>query len=79
MMPHMSGVDYLTSLDALMSDPSFHSLEKPPAIIVVTSASPEEVPSDNLQRRFRRFVRAVLRKPVDVGALAERVKSLLTA
>jgi CheY-like chemotaxis protein len=79
MMPHMSGVDFLTSLDALMSDPSFHSLEKPPAIIVVTSASPEEVPSDNLQRRFRRFVRAVLRKPVDVGALAERVKSLLTA
>jgi hypothetical protein len=37
------------------------------------------VPSENLKRRFRRFVRAVLRKPVDVGALAERVKSLLTA
>lgn len=77
MMPHMSGVDFLTSLDALMSDPSFPSLEQSPAIVVVTSASPEELPSDGLQRRFRRFVRAVLRKPVDVAALAEQVKSLI--
>ena len=76
-MPYMSGVDFLTSLEALMSDPSIGSLEEPPAVLVVTSASPEDIPSDDLQHRYPSLVRGVLRKPVDVTALAARVEALL--
>jgi CheY-like chemotaxis protein len=32
MMPYMSGIDFLTSLDALLSDPSVKSLDDPPAL-----------------------------------------------
>jgi CheY-like chemotaxis protein len=78
MMPYMSGIDFLSSLDALMSDPSVKSLEEPPAVIVVTSAAQEDVSSDDLQHRFPTFVQGVLRKPLDYRALATRVKSLLT-
>ena len=78
MMPHMSGIDFLSSLDALMSDPSVKSLEEPPAVIVVTSAAQEDVSADDLQHRFPSFVHGVMRKPLDYKALATRVESLLT-
>ena len=78
MMPHMSGIDFLTSLEALRSDPSVKPLEEPPAVIVVTSAPAEHVSGDDLQRRFPEFVQGVLRKPVDVRTLATRVEALLT-
>ncbi len=77
MMPYMSGIDFLTSLDALMSDPSVKSLEDPPAVLVITSAPQEEVPSDDLQHRFPSFVHGVMRKPLDIAALGARVEALL--
>jgi CheY-like chemotaxis protein len=78
-MPYMSGIDFLASLDALMSDPSIASpLDEPPAVLVITSAPQEDVPSDTLQRRFPAFVRGVMRKPLDIPLLASRVVSLLT-
>ena len=77
MMPYMSGVDFLTSLEALLSDPSVKVLEEPPAVIVVTSAPAEEVSAEELQSRFPSFVHGVLRKPVDYRALSTRVESLL--
>jgi CheY-like chemotaxis protein len=77
-MPFMSGIDFLASLDALMSDPSIQSpLDEAPAVLVITSAPQEEVPGDDLQHRFPTFVRGVLRKPLDMPLLATRVKSLL--
>jgi CheY-like chemotaxis protein len=64
MMPFMTGIDFLDSLQALASDPSVRALEYVPAVIVVTSASPEHVPSRHLEERFPSMVRAVLRKPL---------------
>ena len=77
MMPYMSGIDFLSSLDALMSDPSVKSLEEPPAVLVITSMPVEEVRADQLQRRFPSFVRGVLRKPLDIATLGNRVVALL--
>ena len=77
MMPYMSGIDFLTSLQALAFDPSVKSLEETPAVVVITSAPPEDVSSEELQRRFRTFVRGVLRKPLDIPRLGGYVESLL--
>ncbi|HVE70192.1 MAG TPA: response regulator [Thermoanaerobaculia bacterium] len=77
MMPYMSGIDFLTSLDALLSDPSVKVLEEPPAVIVVTSAPAEDVSAEELQSRFPTFVQGVLRKPLDYRALSTRIESLL--
>lgn len=77
MMPYMSGIDFLASLEAMMSDPSVKVLEEPPAVLVITSAPQEEVPSDDLQHRFPSFVHGVMRKPLDVAALGARVQALL--
>jgi CheY-like chemotaxis protein len=77
MMPLMSGIDFLDSLHALMSDPSVKTLDDPPAVIVMTSAPAEDVRAEQLQERFPRFVRAVMRKPLDLQALGSRVESLL--
>jgi len=76
-MPHMSGVDFLSSLDALMSDPSVKSLDEPPAVLVITSMPAEDVRADQLQHRFPSFVRGVLRKPLDIPTLGNRVVALL--
>lgn len=77
MMPHMSGVDFLTSLEALQSDPSVRIAFKAPAILIITSFPPEEVPSDDLAQRFPRYVRGVLRKPLDMARLGQCVEDLL--
>jgi DNA-binding response OmpR family regulator len=77
MMPHMSGVDFLSSLEALTSDPSIKTLETPPTVFVITSMSDAAVPSDEIQHRFPSLVRGVMRKPLDVGALAKRVEACL--
>src|ERR1700750_2924198 len=37
MMPKMSGVDFLDSLEAMLSDPSLKSIAEVPAVIVITS------------------------------------------
>lgn len=77
LMPHMSGVDFLSSLDALVSDPSVKAPDELPAVLVITSAPPEDVRADDLEHRFPRFVRGVMRKPLDIGALGNRVAELV--
>ena len=79
MMPYMSGIDFLTSLDALLSDPSVKTLDEPPAVLVVTSMPQEDVRAYALQDRFPRFVRGVMRKPLEIAALGNRVAALLSA
>jgi CheY-like chemotaxis protein len=73
MMPKMSGVDLLDSLQAMVADPSISKIERPPSVIVITSASDGVLPSETLQHRFPDLVRAVLRKPVDCDALATMI------
>jgi CheY-like chemotaxis protein len=77
MMPYMSGIDFLSSLDALMSDPSVKSLDDPPAVLVITSMPAEDVRADELQDRFPSFVRGVMHKPLDITTLGNRVDALL--
>lgn len=77
LMPHMSGVDFLSSLEALISDPSVKGLDEAPAVVVITSAPPEDVRADDLQHRYPRFVREVMRKPLDIAALGNRVAALI--
>src|SRR5688572_24479276 len=77
MMPHMSGIDFLRSLEALSSDPSFRQLEHTPAVLVITSAPQDDVPSTDIENRFPSIVRGVLRKPLDMPVLAGRVEALL--
>jgi CheY-like chemotaxis protein len=73
MMPYMSGVDLLTSLEALTSDPSVKSLDRPPRVIIITAAPQEEVPSAMIEHRFPSFVRRVFRKPLDMESFGECV------
>ena len=69
MMPKMSGGDFLDSLKAMISDPSLNFPGKPPAIIVITAAPLDDLPSRTIELRFPELVRAVLRKPLDMEAL----------
>lgn len=77
MMPYMTGIDFLDSLSAMLSDPSIRTLEEPPSVIIITSAPQEQVPADAISSRFPSIVRDVLRKPLDMDALARRVSALL--
>lgn len=79
LMPHMTGIDFLDSLRIMISDPSVPSLTLPPAVLVVTGMTPDQVPSASIEQRFPDLVRGVLRKPLDVGELARRVEELLAA
>ena len=76
MMPFMSGIDFLDSLNVLLYDPTLKSIETPPAVLVITSAAEETIPTRDLERRFS-MVRGVLRKPLNVPALATTVERLL--
>lgn len=76
-MPYMSGVDFLDSLAALLSDPSLRKIESTPAVIVITGMPDDTISTAELQRRFPTLVRAVLRKPLDCRELAARVEELL--
>jgi CheY-like chemotaxis protein len=77
MMPKMSGVDLLESLQAMLADSSFKLLATPPAAIVITAAAASVLPNDIFERRFPAMVRAVFRKPLDMTVLAELVGKLL--
>lgn len=79
MMPYMTGIDFLDSLEALASDPSVRSMDQLPAVIVVTGASREQIPDRALESRFPSMVRRVLRKPVDVYELERCVAAALGA
>jgi CheY-like chemotaxis protein len=76
MMPFMSGIDFLDSLNVLLFDPTYKSIERPPAVLVITSAAEETISTSDLERRFS-MVRGVLRKPLNVPDLATTVERLL--
>ncbi|HEX2831824.1 MAG TPA: response regulator [Thermoanaerobaculia bacterium] len=76
MMPFMSGIDFLDSLNVLLFDPTLKSIQQPPAVLVMTSAAEDAVPSSDLERRFP-MVRGVIRKPLDVRDLTMRIDQLL--
>lgn len=76
-MPHMSGVDFLSSLDAMTSDPSLKTLGAPPRVVVITSMPQDEVPAGDIEQRFPALVHGVMRKPIDVRDLAQRVEAWL--
>jgi len=76
MMPGMSGVDFLDSLNALTSDPSVGKIQHPPNVIVITASSEEDVPAETVSSRCG-LVRGVMRKPLDVLALADAVEGYL--
>ncbi|HYH08972.1 MAG TPA: response regulator [Thermoanaerobaculia bacterium] len=77
MMPYMTGIDFLDSLEALTSDPSVRHLDELPAVLVITGAPPEQIAAGQLEQRFPAIVRGMFRKPVDAGALVQKIESLL--
>lgn len=77
MMPHMTGIDFLDSLQALNSDPSVKTLRRLPAVVIITGATPEQIPSARIQDRFPSMVRNVLRKPLQTEQLRACVERCL--
>jgi DNA-binding response OmpR family regulator len=77
MMPKMSGVDLLDSVQAMTSDPSLKALEAPPPVIIITSTSASVLPSEALKKRFPSLVHAVFRKPLEMDPLGACVATLL--
>lgn len=77
MMPKMSGVDVLDSLEALTSDPSVQTLDNPPAVLVITAAERSVLPDAAIIQRCPHMVHRVFRKPLDVAELAASVEKYL--
>lgn len=77
MMPHMTGIDFLDSLLAANSDPSVATLQHVPAVVVVTSASTEQIAPGQIENRFPTLVRSVLRKPVHPAELQQCLEQCL--
>jgi len=77
LMPKMSGIDFLDSLQALVFDPSVQSLDEPPAVLVITSTPPGDLPDATLEHRFPQLVRGIFRKPLDIRALGAAVERVL--
>lgn len=77
MMPKMSGVDVLDSLEALMSDPSVKTINDVPAVLVMTSAAMTALPDDAITQHCPRVVQRVFRKPLDVEELAACIETYL--
>ena len=78
MMPHMTGIDFLDSLQVLSSDRSVKTLDHPPAVIVITSASPEQIPNGRIEERSPGMIRAVLRKPLQMSQLQSCLERVLS-
>jgi CheY-like chemotaxis protein len=72
-MPKMSGVDFLNSLEAMMSDASIRPFDEPPVVLVVTATPASELPKSSLEGRYPLLVRGVFRKPVDFAELGRKV------
>ncbi|HEY0155804.1 MAG TPA: response regulator [Thermoanaerobaculia bacterium] len=77
MMPYMTGIDFLVSLETMTSDPSIRGMDQLPAVIVITGAPVDQIPDLVLEGRFPSMVRRVLRKPVDVRELEACVTAAL--
>ena len=78
-MPKMSGVDLLDSLQAFRADPSLKRARVSdwPAIIVITSTPEALLTKDVLDHHFPGLIYGVFRKPLDVAALAAVVERCL--
>ena len=76
MMPFMTGIDFLDSIEAMAADPSVKSLQHRPPVVVITGTPDEQMPSRDLHERFPSLVRAVFRKPLDHDSLARLVARL---
>lgn len=76
-MPHMSGIDFLSSIQSLASDGAHARRDKEMPTIILTSISEDELPTFTIRRRFPTLVKAIYRKPVDVPSLVESVKQFL--
>jgi CheY-like chemotaxis protein len=72
-MPKMSGVDFLNSLEAMMSDASIRPFDEPPVVLVVTATPASELPKSSLEGRYPLLVRGVFRKPLDLAELGRNV------
>jgi len=77
-MPKMSGVDFLNSLEAMLSDPSIRSLDEPPVVLVITSTPASELPQSSLLGRYPQLVRGLFRKPLDFAELGRCVELYLS-
>lgn len=77
MMPHMSGIDVLDSLEALARDPSLKDIAAPPEVLVITAAPTETLSESELRQRSS-YVRGLMHKPFDLGLLADRVQRLMS-
>src|SRR5207253_1502152 len=77
MMPKMSGVDFLDSLEAMLSDPSLKKIAEVPAVIVITATAEHVLPTEVMHHRFPTLVRKVFRKPIDIMALASAIEEQL--
>jgi len=75
-MPKMTGVDFLRSLRAMIDDPSLKSPPRQPAVLVMTSTAPSELPNEALHH-YGGLVRGVFRKPMDFSELLARVEELM--
>jgi CheY-like chemotaxis protein len=78
LMPHMTGIDFLDSLQVLSADRTVKTLRKPPAVVVITGASPEQIPSGRIEERSPGMIRAVLRKPLQLDQLESCLDRLLS-
>jgi CheY-like chemotaxis protein len=74
-MPNMTGIDLLNSLESLRHERR-RAPRVPPAIVVMTSTPEYELP-DAVLRQFESLVVGVFRKPLDVPALAACVNEHL--
>ena len=74
LMPNMSGIDVLDSLEVLAHDGG--TLADPPAVLVITSQPADFLGDTAIRRRCPQVVRGVLRKPFDIRSLGERVERL---
>jgi len=79
MMPKMSGIDVLDSIEALMSDPSVKVLQDLPAVLVITSAEKTILPDVLIAQRCPGSVQRVFRKPFNVEELTACVERFLRA
>ena len=76
MMPLMSGIDLLDSLEAMARDPLLRGPLERPAVVIITSTPAEALEDSHIRRRFPALVKGVLRKPFDIAVLAGTVESL---
>ena len=77
-MPHMSGIDVLDSLEALDHDPSLTGISELPAVVVITSTPEATLGEDDLRQRSS-CVHRLLHKPFDICSLADTVERLASS